>query len=69
MYVYFTTHLIPTYMKGRPKKYKDSTRVLLFLNKRTLDRFDTIYSNRSDAINKLLETHLEEKEKNGRVSI
>lgn len=41
-------------MKGRPKKYKNHKRVLIFLDETVLKTFDAIYSNRSDAINKLM---------------
>lgn len=41
-------------MKGRPKKYKNHKRVLIFLDETVLKQFDSIYSNRSDKINKLM---------------
>lgn len=41
-------------MRGRPKKYKNHKRVLIFLDETVLKQFDSIYSNRSDKINKLM---------------
>lgn len=41
-------------MKGRPKKYKQHKRILIFVDENVLKTFDSIYSNRSDKINKLM---------------
>jgi hypothetical protein len=41
-------------MRGRPKKYKTHQRILVFVDKDVLKKFDSIYSNRSDKINKLM---------------
>lgn len=48
-------------MKGRPKKYKKHKRILVFVDEDTLSMFDSIYSNRSDKINKLMIEAIQEK--------
>lgn len=43
-------------MKGRPKKYKNHKRILIFVDTVVLEKFDSLHTNRSDAINKLMST-------------
>ena len=45
-------------MKGRPKKYRNGKRVLLFLDEEVVTRLDLFTSNRSDFVNKLISQHL-----------
>jgi len=49
-------------MRGRPKKYKEGIRVLLFLDKEVVDRLDELTNNKSDTINKLIKEYIDSKD-------
>ena len=48
-------------MKGRPKKYKTGIRVLLYLDKEVVEQLDSITSNRSNTVNKLIKEYIKMK--------
>ena len=45
-------------MKGRPKKYRNGKRILLFLDADLLTALDLTTNNRSNTINKLIKQHI-----------